>query len=88
MNTNTSPKKCTACGKQAGCRDTRHHGNHIRRRYLCECGARWTTYESRRERLDNLLAEKKALRSELEGAREFERKLKAAFKNLFGVIQG
>ena len=41
-----SPKICQ-CGKRAHNIDSRQHAGHVRRRYVCDCGERWTTYEVR-----------------------------------------
>lgn len=41
----TSPKTCTNCSRQGAVRDSVRYPQHIRRRYRCVCGWRWTTYE-------------------------------------------
>lgn len=41
----TSPKFCSACGKQGGVIDSRHAKTWIRRTYRCPCGHKWTTAE-------------------------------------------
>lgn len=41
-----SPKQCV-CGCQGWAIDSRQQLTHVRRRYRCDCGERWTTYEVR-----------------------------------------
>jgi len=45
--------KCTACGKKAGCIDSREREHSRWRRYSCECGFRFNTLEMV-ENIDNL----------------------------------
>jgi hypothetical protein len=44
-----SPKHCKKCGSRAICQETKKYENHVRRRYLCQCGVAWATYECRKE---------------------------------------
>ena len=39
-----SPKTCK-CGLRGSVRDVPVTPQHVRRRYICVCGNRWTTYE-------------------------------------------
>ena len=40
-------KICHKCGSQARCSDSRQCNGYVRRRYICKCGERWTTLETR-----------------------------------------
>lgn len=44
-----SVKSCPDCGKRGGSVDSRPGADGWRRRYRCECGARWSTVEIRAE---------------------------------------
>lgn len=43
-----SPKICE-CGKQGFIIDSRQESDHVQRRYRCECGARWSSFEMKLE---------------------------------------
>ena len=47
-----SPRVCLKCGSQAKVTDSRPAGDRFRRRYVCQCGERWSTLEVRMEELD------------------------------------
>lgn len=44
-------KVCQKCTQQARCADSRQCKGYVRRRYVCQCGERWTTTETRGEPL-------------------------------------
>jgi transcriptional regulator NrdR family protein len=47
--------KCPACKEDAPCKDSRPMGDGRRRRYVCYCGTRFTTYEMVTDEGDNRL---------------------------------
>lgn len=78
-----SPKHCTACNKQGICADSRQTSLHVTRRYHCPiCEARWSTYETRKDRWDQLKEQLRLARDRFMAAETFEVKLKQLFKEL------
>ena len=80
-----SPKHCTACKAQANCLESRQGDLHVRRRYSCLCGKRWTTYEMRRERWQELRQQLREFRDGLEEEQKFHSKVKKLLGSLGGL---
>lgn len=81
-----SPKHCSGCKKQGHCADSRITALHVRRRYWCEgCDTKWTTYETRTERWDEVREANRRMRDELEEEQKFHKKITTLLRELLSV---